>query len=137
MKSSKNLELEDSKVFSETLFHIVVVEYYWMCGLSNFPAERFASDDFQRIEDIKKLSSDLHPTVQAFISNWKSDRELDIFEAHNPQGKLERFTYGEVMRHVLIHEIHHIGQLSIWARELDLEPVSANFIRRGIMNSKS
>ena len=26
------------------------------------------------------------------------------------------------------YEIHHIGQLSIWARQLNLQPVSANLI---------
>ncbi|HDR5875335.1 TPA: damage-inducible protein DinB, partial [Bacillus anthracis] len=31
-----------------------------------------------------------------------------------------------------VHEIHHIGQLSIWARELNLRPVSANLIGRGL-----
>ncbi|QWH42653.1 hypothetical protein EXW53_12305 [Bacillus mycoides] len=39
---------------------------------------------------------------------------------------------GEVLRHVIVHEIHHIGQLSIWARELNLQPVSANLIGRGL-----
>ncbi|HDR5022767.1 TPA: damage-inducible protein DinB, partial [Bacillus cereus] len=42
------------------------------------------------------------------------------------------YTYGEVLRHVIVHEIHHIGQLSIWARELNLRPVSANLIGRGL-----
>jgi uncharacterized damage-inducible protein DinB len=36
----------------------------------------------------------------------------------------------EVLHHVLVHEIHHIGQLSVWARELNLEPVSANLLGR-------
>ena len=34
--------------------------------------------------------------------------------------------------HVIDHEIHHIGQLSIWAREMGVVPVSANLIGRGI-----
>ncbi|WP_276575678.1 DinB family protein, partial [Bacillus cereus group sp. BfR-BA-01524] len=32
-------------------------------------------------------------------------------------------THGEIIRHVIVHEIHHIGQLSIWAREIGKEPV--------------
>jgi uncharacterized damage-inducible protein DinB len=121
------------KSISETLFHIVVVEYYWMSGLLNKLAERFSSEDFKYLGDIKKLSTKLQPTVMEFVSQWDAEMESKVFEAHNPSGNLEQFTYGEVMRHVLIHEIHHVGQLSIWARELDLEPVSANFIRRGLM----
>ncbi|PER29890.1 hypothetical protein CN931_22460 [Bacillus sp. AFS054943] len=43
----------------------------------------------------------------------------------------KEYRYGEVLRHVIVHEIHHIGQLSIWAKELNLQPVSANLIGRG------
>ncbi len=125
------------KSISETLFHIIVVEYYWLCGLSDLQPNRYQYSDFKNLEDIKKLSIELHPSIKDFVSNWITEMDAKVFEAHNPNGELERFTFGEVMRHVLIHEIHHIGQLSIWARELGLEPVNANFIRRGIISKSS
>lgn len=55
-------------------------------------------------------------------------------ETRIPQWETELVSYtcGEVMRHVIAHEIHHIGQLSIWAREMDLKPVSANYIGRSL-----
>jgi uncharacterized damage-inducible protein DinB len=43
------------------------------------------------------------------------------------------YYHGEVLRHVIAHEIHHVGQLSIWTKELGIKPVSANFIERGLM----
>ncbi len=45
-----------------------------------------------------------------------------------PDGRTVTDTWGEIMRHTIAHEIHHIGQLSIWARELGRKPVSANLI---------
>ena len=33
-------------------------------------------------------------------------------------GKASTDSWGEVMQHVIAHEIHHMGQLSVWAREL-------------------
>jgi uncharacterized damage-inducible protein DinB len=39
------------------------------------------------------------------------------------------------MRHVIAHQIHHIGQLSIWSRELGKPPVSANVIGKGLIES--
>ncbi|MGE7997146.1 DinB family protein [Lysinibacillus sp. NPDC093190] len=30
------------------------------------------------------------------------------------------YTKNEILHHVIAHEIHHIGQLTVWARELDL-----------------
>ena len=52
----------------------------------------------------------------------------------NQDGEQESFTFGEVMRHVIAHEIHHIGQLSIWSREIGKTPVTANLIRRGLFD---
>jgi len=40
------------------------------------------------------------------------------------------YTKNDILHHTIAHEIHHIGQLSVWARELNLSPVPANFIRR-------
>lgn len=31
-----------------------------------------------------------------------------------------RYTKGEILRHLIAHEIHHMGQLSIWVRDLGL-----------------
>ncbi len=36
----------------------------------------------------------------------------------------------DILHHVIVHEIHHIGQLSVWAREIALHPVPANYIGR-------
>ncbi len=36
----------------------------------------------------------------------------------------------EIINHVIIHEIHHIGQFSVWARELGLAPVPTHFVGR-------
>lgn len=68
--------------------------------------------------------------MEAFTQTWSSNLEDKILAASWTD---ETFKYGEVLRHVVAHEIHHIGQLSIWARELNLQPVSANLIRRGLM----
>ncbi|QYG87186.1 hypothetical protein HCU65_00910 [Bacillus atrophaeus] len=38
-----------------------------------------------------------------------------------------------ILRHVMTHKIHHIGQLSVWTRELGIPPVAANFFNRTIL----
>ncbi|MBT2627223.1 hypothetical protein J7I81_18015 [Bacillus sp. ISL-32] len=42
----------------------------------------------------------------------------------------KQFSIADILRHVMTHEIDHIGQLSVWARELGIPPVSANFFSR-------
>jgi len=42
----------------------------------------------------------------------------------------DKYTVEEIFHHIIAHEIHHIGQLSVWSREIELTPVPANFIGR-------
>lgn len=70
--------------------------------------------------------------MEEFVLNWDESMENNLFHDTLPDGRIVTDTWGEVMRHVIAHEIHHIGQLSIWARELGIKPVSANVIGRGL-----
>lgn len=112
-----------------TLLHIVVVEFDWINDLLGGEVIEFQLEDYQTINDVINLHQHWHPMIRNFVENWTdnlSDKQLVI------EGGKRVFSYGEVMKHVIVHEIHHIGQLSIWARELGLSPVQANYIGRGL-----
>lgn len=117
-----------------TLFHIVDVEYGWLVldlqGKQN--REQPSFEDCSSLEKVKALSKQYHTEVEPFVTSWTSDMELRTFTELSPDGEVETFRYGEVMRHVIAHEIHHIGQLSIWSRQLGKKPVTANLIFRGL-----
>lgn len=115
-----------------TLFHIVDVEWSWirvMQGKSDFE-EPF--EKYQTLEQVRQLSVDFHEEVEAFLQTWTDQQEHRILDL----GEYGKFAHGEILRHVIAHEIHHIGQLSIWARELGLPPITANLIRRGLFEQK-
>ena len=114
----------------ETLFHIVDVEYSWIRALQGEDDLDLQFQDYQSLEKVKLLSDSFRTKMESFTQMWSSNLEDKILTASWTN---ETFKYGEVVRHVIAHEIHHIGQLSIWARELDLQPVSANLIRRNLM----
>jgi len=59
--------------------------------------------------------------------------ENKLYHDIMPDGQSFTDTWGEVMRHVIAHEIHHMGQLSIWSRELGKKPISANLVGRGLV----
>ncbi|TYP70708.1 DinB family protein [Paenibacillus methanolicus] len=109
--------------FLRTMAHIVDVEDSWLRGLRGLPDEPFDYDRYPTLEDAKAFSDMCRPGVEDFVNAWMDEMENEM---------LEQFAFGEVMRHVIAHEIHHIGQLSIWAREIGLKPPSANFIGRGL-----
>ncbi|WP_211746658.1 DinB family protein [Paenibacillus sp. Marseille-Q4541] len=106
-----------------TLFHIVDIEQAWMRGLQGVPEFHYSYDDYPSLAAIKALSDQCRPDVQRMVQHWSHDTDQKMFF---------NFTYAEVVRHVIAHEIHHIGQLSVWSREIGRKPVNANLILRGL-----
>ncbi|MED2038287.1 DinB family protein [Bacillus wiedmannii] len=113
----------------ETLFHIVDVEYSWISALQGKEDNEPQFKDYQSIQKVKGLSDLYKRELEDFLQLWSPSPECNTLKASWTD---KTYTYGEVLRHVIVHEIHHIGQLSIWARELNLQPVSANLIGRGL-----
>ncbi|WP_096186484.1 DinB family protein [Evansella halocellulosilytica] len=107
----------------KTLHHIVDVEQAWINGLQGKKEYHYRYEDYQSLNAIIELSDKCRNEIQEYLSRWEEEDESKTFEV---------FSYGEVVRHVIAHEIHHIGQLSIWSRELDKRPITANLIRRGL-----
>ena len=73
--------------------------------------------------------------VGSFTFWGNAEKENNILYDPQPDGSVVTDTWGEVMRHMIAHEIHHIGQLSVWAREIGKKPVSANLIGKGLSHT--
>ncbi|MDO3676542.1 DinB family protein [Paenibacillus ehimensis] len=113
----------------KTLFHIVDVECSWIRAIKGEPDPELAFHDNASLDKIRQLSAQYRSEVEDFLVHWTNESDGDPV---TPSGMNETFTQGEILRHVIAHEIHHVGQLSVWAKELGLQAVSANFIRRGL-----
>ncbi|NTU23666.1 DUF664 domain-containing protein [Brevibacillus sp. HB1.2] len=112
-----------------TLFHITDVEYSWLRGVHGKPDIQVSYEDYKSLEKVKELSDAWRIELRDFIENWSDEMENESVKVAWDD---EVYTKGELLRHVIAHEIHHMGQLSIWARELGITPVSANVIGRGL-----
>lgn len=112
-----------------TLFHIIDVEYSWIRGIQGKPDIQVQFDDYKTVEKLKQLSDCWRKELEVFLYTWSSDDEnASVCVSWSDQC----YAKGEILRHVIAHEIHHIGQLSVWARELGFQPISANVIGRGL-----
>lgn len=120
----------------KTLYHIVDVEQSWIYGLLGKPGFHDDFESYNTLERIRALSDTCRPDMEAFIRGWTPEMEWRTFEGVR-HGRTYSYRYGEVLRHVIAHEMHHIGQLSVWAREMDRQPVSANLIGRGLVSNKN
>lgn len=112
-----------------TLFHIADVEYSWLRGVQGKPDVVVAYEDHQSLQQVKALSDVWREELSSFLKAWSGEQENETVRV--PWSE-EEHTKGEIIRHVIAHEIHHMGQLSIWARELGFKPISANVIGRGL-----
>lgn len=116
-----------------TLFHIIDVEWSWIRILQGKPDFQEKFEEYSTLAKVRELDAQFHLDVEEFIRNWDESMETNFLQDTREDGTVELLTWGEVMRHTLAHEIHHIGQLSVWARELGKKPISANLIGRNLL----
>lgn len=120
----------------KTLFHIADVEWSWMMILQGKPAGLEDFEEFNSLEKVRGLDSKYRQEVEVFVREWEPSFENRLLKLPEPDGTVETHTWGEVMRHIIAHEIHHIGQLSVWSREMGKKPVSASLIGRSLVDKE-
>ncbi|MCC2683617.1 MAG: damage-inducible protein DinB [Paenibacillaceae bacterium] len=116
--------------FPATLFHIVDTEICWIKRMKKEPDEIPDAGDYKFLEQIRFLSKKYRPEIAEFVFDWNEQKE----SATTP---LIPYTFGEIMRHIIVHEIHHIGQLSVWSQQMGMKAVSANVIGRQLSFPRS
>ncbi|KHF39273.1 damage-inducible protein DinB [Halalkalibacter okhensis] len=110
-----------------TLFHIIDVEYSWIRGIQGKEDVVINYADYNTVEKVRSLSDGFRNEIVEFLKNNLEDKKVKAVSVPWDEGK---YTVEEILHHIIAHEIHHIGQLSIWSRELELNPVPAHFIGR-------
>ncbi|WP_053374507.1 DinB family protein [Paenibacillus sp. FJAT-27812] len=116
-----------------TLFHIVDVEWSWIRAIQGKSDFQESFEGYRTLKKVRQLDAEFHAEVEAFVRSWDVSMEKRPFYDERPDGSVVIDAWGEIMRHVIAHEIHHVGQLSVWARELGKKPVSSNLIGKGLM----
>lgn len=110
-----------------TLFHIIDVEHSWIAGIQGKEDVVIPFEDYRMLDKVIELSGEYREEILPFLQNYS---ECSIDEPIQVAWDKETYSKAEILHHVIAHEIHHIGQLSVWAREMGLKPVSADFLGR-------
>ena len=110
-----------------TLFHIIDVEYSWVRGIQGKEDIIYTFNDYETLEKVRALSVELRIEIADFL---KTNIDAKKHESVSVPWEQDKYTADAILHHIVAHEIHHIGQLSVWSRELNLEPVQAHFIGR-------
>ena len=109
--------------------HVVDVEFSWIRAIEGKEDIEPDFSDYDTLEKVKSLSDANKNEIERFFETYSS---LSDDEVVAPAWSEEKYTKQEIIHHIIAHEIHHMGQLSVWAKEMGLKPVSANFIDRGL-----
>ncbi|TFB13485.1 DUF664 domain-containing protein [Filobacillus milosensis] len=110
-----------------TLFHIIDVEYSWIRGIQGKEDIKVEFADYNTPKKLKTLSDKFQNEITEFLKTDLDEVKEELVAV--PWDK-EKYIVDDILHHIIAHEIHHIGQLSIWSRELEFKPVSANLIGR-------
>ncbi|MEK4130346.1 DinB family protein [Solibacillus sp. FSL W8-0474] len=118
------------KSIRETLIHIVDCELLWLNSMLESKIVFEARKEIDDLNAVKAYSTFVKAHTERFIKHLPSDYENVIVNVTRRDKTILHFTQKKILAHIITHEVHHIGQLSIWAREMQLKPVSSDLIMR-------
>jgi len=117
-----------------TLFHIIDAEYSWLRVIQGKEDVVVEFADYDTLVNVKSLSEKFRNEIVEFLKRNSDDHKENVVSVPWDE---DNYTVEEILHHIIAHEIHHIGQLSVWSRELQFKPVNANFIGRKFKSIQS
>ncbi|MGE7918946.1 DinB family protein [Viridibacillus sp. NPDC093762] len=116
----------------KNLFHVIDCEQLWINQMQGTPIIEKSINEITNLNAIKEFSSHTKPITEHFIKLYINEAQEKILVYPMGNGNKMNFTYNKILHHIITHEIHHIGQLSVWAREIGKKPVSSDLIMQDI-----
>lgn len=113
----------------KNLIHVIDCELLWINYMLQEPQHYTEKESITSLDDVIRFSEFTQRVTEGFISHLPNDFGK-LIHIKNNRGNVHTFSYSKILLHIITHEIHHIGQLSIWSREMDMKPVSSDLIIR-------
>ena len=114
------------------LFHVIDCEQIWVNQMQGTPVIIKDINRISSLNDVKTFSNLTKPVTESFIKSHTSEAKDKILVVKSRNGTTKSFSFDKIITHIISHEIHHIGQLSVWSREIGLKPVSSDLIFRDL-----
>jgi uncharacterized damage-inducible protein DinB len=111
-----------------TLFHVANGEQIWVNQMQDTPV--IMKEGVTSLEEAIQFTDLTKPMTEEFLQSWNEEKAKQTLIRKRRDGSDYIIPYEKIIKHLISHEIHHIGQLSIWAREMGRKPVSSDLIFR-------
>jgi uncharacterized damage-inducible protein DinB len=112
------------------LYHVIDCEQIWINQMKGSDVIVRDLSTITELTEVIDFSIEIKQLTTEFICGLDLQMENKLLSITNRNGHTFSFTYGKILRHIITHEIHHIGQLSVWSRELNIKPVSSDLLFR-------
>lgn len=115
------------KNFLHTLFHVIDCEQIWVRQMLGKPVIEKDMSIIQSLSQVKKYAKETRESTEKLLTEFQYDLQKDLIINES-----FIFSYEKILYHIVTHEVHHIGQLTIWSRELGITPVNSDLLVRDI-----
>ncbi|MGM0898087.1 MAG: DinB family protein [Bacillota bacterium] len=115
------------------LYHVIDCEQIWINQLQGTPV---LTTELKNVNTLQEAIAFSHPTqamTRQFLESFSKQDPAQTLELKRKDGSVKLLSHEKVLKHIIAHEIHHIGQLSVWSRDMGIKPVSSDLIFRELI----
>ena len=117
--------ISDGRVLGELVFHMLRSLEYYMRGITEgiWEPAPYTFDEFVTSESLGQLIQDVFTKARirlSLISLGDLSRVIELF--NRPA------TVAEILLEMLVHSVHHRGQITVYLRLLGVEPEKIEYI---------
>lgn len=117
---------------AHNLYHVMDCEQIWINQLQGTPVILQDMNELTSLHDIKAFSQLTQRTTRKFLETYGLAAGERVLSIKRKNSSVCDLSHDKVLKHIVSHEIHHIGQLSVWSREMELKPVSSDLLFRSL-----
>jgi uncharacterized damage-inducible protein DinB len=112
------------------LLHVINCERIWISRMAGKPASKMEFNHSTSLDEVIFFSNETKEMTQHFFMGVESELEDERLSITSRNGTTYSLPFQKVLLHIITHEVHHLGQLSVWSREIDKKPVPSDLIFR-------
>ncbi|CAM5223090.1 putative damage-inducible protein DinB OS=Ureibacillus acetophenoni OX=614649 GN=SAMN05877842_11378 PE=3 SV=1 [Ureibacillus acetophenoni] len=117
--------------FLHNLYHVIDCEQIWVNQMFNEPVIQRDIKEITNLNEVIEFSNEVKKKTISLIEDLEQESNK-VLQVNRKNNDPYFFPYEKVALHICMHEVHHIGQLSVWAREINRKPVSSDILFRKI-----
>ena len=112
-----------------TFVHTLSAEWGWLERCGGPPrGARLVAEDFPTLESVAEVWGRVETSMRAYLAGLDDASAAEEVTFTLGAGPAQTATRGDLLTHVVVHAVHHRGQVSLLIRELGYAPGNVDFL---------